>query len=401
MGVNRWLDYMGGLITVRIKGAFPERVINQALSRGLIFTGLKRDETGIVLQVRQSGIKALKNIADQSEHEIDVVKREGLSFLGRKMSRRWMLIAGGLVFILALYTFSSFLWDVQVVGNRKVNSQVILKSAAHYGLSRWAFKGALDKNRVEEGIICDISDLSYVELDIKGVKATVKVIEKVLPPDELTGPCNLVATRGGVIEEILVLQGSPMTSTGSTVGKGDILISGVIEPPEPAFERIEPAVPQIVRARGIVRARVTYEGYGEHPLEEHYSTPTGRKANSIVLQTPEKKLVLRSERLKFKRYRAAKREYKLNTPWGRLSLIRRNTIEVKEKNQYYDPEKALDMARENAVRNLQKQMKGAEKIISTRTRIVSSPSDTVIRVVAMAEVLEDITRPLPINLEEK
>lgn len=400
MSSNRWLDYLGGIITVRIRGPYPEKIINLALSRGLFLSDVKRNGEDISFSMRRTGYQPLESIAERFGYEIEVVKREGLPFYRRVFRQRWMLLIGALVFVLALYILSSFVWFLDIKGANTVKAETVAQSAARCGLQRWAFKGSLDKNRIEEGVLREIPELSYVQVSIQGVRATVKVVEKVLPGEQLTGPCHMVAKRGGVVEEVMVLDGTAAVQKGDTVGAGNILISGTIIPTGEYPEGLGPP-PRLVKAQGVVKARVWYEGYGEHALVEEETVLTGNKSEGIKLTSPWGKWVIRRPEQNFASFQIRKSNHRVNTPWGEVLWSKETILETRQSIKEFDSQKSLEMARKEALANLRCEMKEVEKILSIKTKLISSPSDTMVRVKAEAEVLEDICRPQPLNVEEE
>jgi similar to stage IV sporulation protein len=401
VGVNDWLNYLGGLIRVRIKGNFPERVVNMALTRGVILTDIKRDGPDLSFTTRVSGFPALQSIAEQLGFEVEVLKKEGLPFYRRFMKERFMLLAGGLVFVIVLYFFSSFIMYLNVIGNTSITSSAIMNSAAHYGLYQWANRRNLDKNKVAQGIMEDIPLLSYVEVNIRGVKATIKVVEKTVPNVVESGPCHLVASKDGVIAEVLVFDGQAEVAKGDTVGVGDILISGVIDPPEEQVLPGEPPPPRLVRAQGSVKARVWYEGYGEYPLVQQKITPTGRSSETVILTTPWGKRTIKLARQHFKSYKLVLWNKGFPTPWGKVALTRKIYLETRVTAKENQPKQAENRAKEEALQNLRREIGKAERVLDTRVRMISSPSDTIVRFKATAEVLEEITRTEPINVENQ
>ncbi len=400
MNIKNWLDYLGGIVTVRIRGPYPEKIINLALSRGLYLADIKRDGQGISFTMRRTGYRPLENIAEQFGYEIEVVTQKGLPFYRRVIKQRWMLFVGSLIFILGLYILSSFVWFFDIRGTNTVKAEVVAQSAARFGLQRWAFKGSLDKIRIEEGILREIPELSYVEVNIKGVRATIKVVEKVLPGEQFTGPCNLVAAKGGVVEEVMALDGTVVVQKGDTVGVGTVLISGTIIPEGEYPEGLSPS-PRLVRAQGTVKARVWYEGYGEHPLVEEKAVLTGNKSEGIRLETPWGKWDIKHPRHDFSSFETRESEHSFKTPWGKIVLIEETTLETRISVEEFDYQVAMDMARKEALANLKSEIKGVDQILSTKTKLISSASDNLIRIKAEAEVIEDIGRPQPLNMEEE
>ena len=396
MNINRWVDYLGGIITVRIRGPYPEKIINLALSRGLFLSDIKLDGQDISFTMRRTGYKPLQTIAEQFGYEIEVTKRKGYPFYRRTFQQRWMLFMGALVFVLGLYILSSFVWILKIRDGCGKN-EAVAESAARCGLQRWVFKGSLDKTRIEEAILREIPELSYVEVNIKGVRATVKVVEKVLPGERMTGPCNLVAKRGGVIEEVMVLDGTAAVQRGDTVGVGNILISGTIIPVGEYPDGVGPP-PRLVKARGVVKARVWYEGYGEHLLVEEKSVPTGNKSEGIRLKTPWGQWDIKRPGRNFASFKVQKSNHKVDT-LGEIVWSKAEILETRTSIEEYDSQVAVEKARQEALANLRSAMKDSDQILNTRTKLISSASDNMIRIKAEAEVIEDICRPEPLNVE--
>lgn len=402
---TRWADYFGGFLVVLFRGKYPERIINLALSRGIFLQDVKKGDGEISFRVRASSFKALESLAEEHNYQLEVVDKGGLPFYRQLLLRRGMLLPGALIFILALYFLSSFVWFLEVSGNRQVSTDQILKCAARHGLYEGAHKRNFSRNSVEEGIMRDMGELSYVGIEISGVKAHIEVVEKVLPGDEVTGPCHLVAVRDGIVDSLLVLEGQALVAEGATVSKGDILISGIVFPLQveemSGGEETVPLHPRLVRARGQIKARVWYEGYGEWPLFQDQVVLTGKEAERIVLQTPWKHFYLRGKELpRFEQAERQVRDYLWSTPWGEIGWQTQVIREKKVVKISYSEEEALEQAQSRALNSLKKKMPQAEKILDTRLELVSSPTEPMIRVKAYCETLEEIGQAQPINVDK-
>ena len=66
---------------------------------------------------------------------------------------------------------------------------------------------------VEEAMLRDLSELSYVKLDIRG-ESPDSGSGKILPKTDISGPCHIVATRDAVVEEVLALEGQASVKPG-------------------------------------------------------------------------------------------------------------------------------------------------------------------------------------------
>ncbi len=408
--MSKIFNQISGIIKVKVKGKKPEKVINMALTRGIFIWGVKKVNDNIELKVRNSSIEALRNIVRESDHEIEVISQEGLPFFKNVVKRRLGFITGVLIFILALYFMSSFVWFIEVFGNEKIKKEQIILTAAKHGVYQGAAKWGFSRSQVEEAILRDLSNLTYVEIDIRGVKANIIVVEKILPKTEITGPCHMVAAKNGVIEDVLVLEGQANVAQDDVVVKGDILISGVIvpeenpylippEPEEASDEKDEIIEPDLVRARGVVKAKVWYEGYGECELKVERTEVTNKKQTQIFLITPNRKFKLKGNYPEeFTLFEERITEKKLSTPLGNFKLVKKTAQEKVKKVTEYTEEEAIAIAREKAVSILKKKLKEGQKVNTTNVELLSSPSELILRVKVSLEVIENIAIPEPINI---
>ena len=150
-----------------------------------------------------------------------------------------------------VYVYScDLVFDVRVEGNESVSEEKIIAELESVGFgvgSRWS---KTDRNAVELAVLDGSDTLAWISINRQGRVATVTVIELasgILPPEDNT-PCNIVADRDCVIEEITVVSGTPAVKVGDTVRRGELLISGIVE-----TERGT----SYVKAEGTVRGRAS------------------------------------------------------------------------------------------------------------------------------------------------
>ena len=400
---GKFFEQVGGTIKVRLRGKNQETLINMASTRGIYIWDIKKQGEELDMKVRSSGLKALQNLADDHDFELDIREKQGLPFYKNIFRRRMVFLGGGLFFIIALYLLSSFIWSVDVSGNKQVTSKRIILAAARHGVYQGAAKWNFSRSQVEEDILNDIEEICYVKLDIRGVRARIQVVEKIIPLKEINGPRNMVASKDGMVEEMLVLEGQPRVKEGDVVARGDILISGMVFPePSPYLapeEQVE-TEPAIVKARGEVKAKVWYQGYGECRLRTEKMLPGTGKQKRLWLITPWKEIGLRGgNKSAFKYYDHSMVRHTIKTPWGTLGfksvLIREK---IKKVNEYSEDE-ALARATRTAMQMLRHQLGPRAKINHSQVKVLSSPSEPILRVKVLAESQENIAVAQPINTE--
>jgi len=404
---NKLFDQVGGTIKVALKGKNQEKIINMASSRGIYIWDIKKNGDDLNFKVRTSGLKALQSISEENDYELDVREKQGLPFYRNLFRRRMGFFTGALIFILALYIMSSFVWFVEVDGNKKVESSKILLTAAKHGVYQGAAKWNFSRIEAEEAMLRDLGELSYVKLDIRGVKARIQVVEKILPKTDISGPCHIVATRDGVIEEVLALDGQANVKPGDVVKKGDILISGVVFPEKSPYivsndeeeKEEEQEEPYTVRARGQVKARVWYEGYGECRLHEEKLVLSGRKLRKIYIETPWKTFLVKGQREKtYNLYEQKIKKRIVKSPLGDFGFFQVELKEKIKKTRDFTEKEAVKLARERAMKTLARKMGDNTKISESRVDILSRPSDPILRARISVEAIEDIATAQPINI---
>lgn len=398
---NKLFDQVGGIITVRLKGKDQEKVINMAMIRGIYIWDIKKTGDSMSLKVRNSGYKALQNIAEENGYIIEITDKQGFPVFKHVLKRRMGFIGGSLVFVIALYFMSSFIWFIEVSGNEKIDAPRIMLSAARHGIYKGAAKWNFSRSSVEEAMLRDMSQLSYVRVDITGVKARIEVVEKIFPKEEITGPCHIVAAKEGIIDQILVFEGQANVKEGDVVARGDILISGVVFPEKSPYifeETEEEPEPYTVRARGEVKASVCYEGYGECPLRSEKMILSGRELKKVYLETPWRNLVLKGRRensFPFSREETSRRI--LKTPLGEFGFYKICIQEEIKDEITYSEKEAIKIARDKAMKTLARKMDKSVKVCNSKIDILSSPSDPILRIKVSVETIENIDMAEPIN----
>ena len=400
---NRFLNQLAGIIKVNLRGERPERIINLALSRGIHIWDIKKTDDGMHMKVKISGFEALENICEENNYSLEIVKKEGVPFLKGILTRRLGFWVGAVIFIAALYFMASFIWFIDVSGNQKVDKSRIIMTAARYGIYPGAPRWTFSRSEVEGAMLRDLSELAYVKIDIQGVKATIEVVEKIFPREEISGPCHIVAAKEGVVEEVLVLAGEAQVEVGKAVSKGDILISGVVYPQKnPFLEGVEEELeekPSLVRARGRVKARVWYQGYGECRLRTEKMLLSGKESSEIKLEIGGKTIPLKKAKTKDYDFSICEiKQKEIKTPMGSVRVYKTRWREQLKKITQYSEEEALSIAQEKAMKSLLKKMGNDKKIVDQKKRLLSSPSDSIIRVQLSVETIEDIARAEPINV---
>ncbi len=401
--------YCGGYVRIRVSGPGQERFLNLAASRGHRLWRVYRTPRGLEVNTTIGSFRRLGQIRRRTGSRVRILDRRGLPFVVDRATRRPFLLAGALVSLLVIYLLSSMVWVVRIDGAHLFDPDLLREVAASQGLEPGVFKWDFDPRRVERGMLLAVNGLSWVAIEVHGVVATVRVVEKnpLERPEVILPPADLVAAKDGIITEVIVLAGRAQVREGDTVRRGDVLIlgrqtipTGEAPPPKPGEPAQPPPAGEIdVVAKGIVRARVWYQAYAEARLHTLGHEPTGRLWRRVAVRfrtasgwhemlltgwwDPPRGLYERHEQVTFL------------PPWRSngaiVEIVTTVYTEVRDVVRDFTPEEAERAARDAAGSALTRLIPQGAGPASFHFEVVTK-DDILIGVLASAEITEDIAR---------
>lgn len=395
----RIANYMNGVVRVRIRGPVPEKFINLCLVRGIFLHGITKHNDDVLAYIRLPDFFRIRPLVRNSQNRVEVVSCHGLPFAVKKLKRRKMLVAGALVFFVLLHVLTSYIWFVDVKGQNRFTGDQIKVIARQGGLKPGVSKDKVDVREIEKRILLQIPEIAWVGVSLTGTRAVIEVVEKTLPKQEDKSPADIVATKAGIITEIIALAGQAAVKQGDTVRKGDILIRGVLAvspppPPQPGQPPTTPESPKPLRANGIVKARVWYESYGEAELARVDWERTGRQTVGVTLQVKEHRFVLKQvSEQPFSHFQTEVIHKKL-PGWRNSDIAVESTIDIYHetvpKTQEISWEEARDLAKGRALQTVQELIPENAQVLARSIETLNTAEPGLVRVKVSVETSEDI-----------
>lgn len=399
----RFANYFRGSVRIRISGPFPEKFINLCLARDIFLWGIFRDDGDLIAFIRLADFLRIRPLVRMSRSRVQVVGHGGLPFTVKKVRRRKMMVIGAVVFLFLLNLLSSYIWFVDVSGHKVLAADSVRTLVANHGLRPGARKDLIDTKTLEKEVLLTLPEVAWVGITVTGTRAVVEIVEKTLPRAEDKSPAHVVAAKDGVITEIIALAGQAAVKKGDTVKKGDLVIKG-FPPPPPSEDGNPPVITvpaTLIRASGIVKARVWYESYGEAGLSQEITERTGRQVMAITLKVGQHEIVLKkAPEQPFPRFETEVIGKKL--PGGRNSeFIVESTInifhELTSAKHDISPEQARDLARGKALSTVQKLIPEGAQVLGRDIAVLQTAETGLVRVKVMVETVEDIGQTMNIN----
>lgn len=278
----RLWNYLRGYVIIIVDGFFTEKFINICVHRNILLWDVRvQSDRTMTMRMSIKGFRLIRPIARKAKCRVRLLKKTGMPFVLNRYRRRKAFFAGALLFIALIYVLSSFIWNVEITGNEKLETSQIEAELARNGIKTGILKFGIDTDSAVSNIMLDMEGLSWMSITIHGTKAKVQVRERipipeVIPRDE---PCDIIASKDGMIKKVIAKEGIEAVGEGDTVKKGQVLISGSIplKGDEKKF--------RLVHAMGKVTARTWYEEEAPVITSVTERLKTGREINahSIVL----------------------------------------------------------------------------------------------------------------------
>jgi similar to stage IV sporulation protein len=292
-------NYLRGYVIIIVEGYFIEKFFNICTHRQILLWDIRRHKNNLVtMRVSVKGFKLLRPVARKTKCRVRIVKKRGLPFLSNRYRKRKAFFAGAFLFILLMYIMTSFIWSVEITGNKELESGYVEKALAENGIRPGVLKYGIDTKKAVAGLMTDIRELAWVSIDVRGTKVKVQLKERKPLPQMVAKdePCNIVALKDGMIKQIIVTDGIEAVAEGDTVKKGQVLISGSIP------VKNEKDAYRLVHAMGTVKARTWYETRCPVRLEEVEKVRTGNVMKNYSLVLFAKRLELFHKRVGYEDY---------------------------------------------------------------------------------------------------
>ena len=391
---RKLLNFLRGSVLVAVECTMPERLFNLCAAHDIPFWDVQwHAQNAFTLRTTRWGYFRLKSVTKQLDVTLTVRREKGAPMLLQRFRRRYALLFAAAAFLVLLWWGNTFIWDIEIRGNDTVPTEQILRALEKQGVKVGTRSLSVDQEELRNHILLELEDISWLAVNISGCTAHVQVVERKRPPMLLTDSekCNVVAAKDGLVTKVEALDGKAEVMKGSTVTRGQLLISGVVDSNMSGV--------RLLHGMGRVYARTWYDLSVSVPLEIQKNTQTVRNKTRLGIIFGKRRInffprgsVLGTDCDKITLYKP------LILPFGfRLPI----TLAV-EKTAAYDTAmssrteaEARQEGEQTLLRELQTLM--AEDGTVESTRFAAAEQDGYLTVTLKAECLEQIGRSVPIG----
>lgn len=374
--------YDKGTILMQVQSLMPEKFVNLLWKYDVNIKNIKRiNVTTIVLKINLKDYDKTKIASKKTNSKIKIIERKGISFILLRRNRVIALSIGIIIFICIMSYLSTYVWKICITTEKYLAPYEIRQQIAKYGIEEGTKKSKIDVHELEEKILKDNENVSWVKARIEGTNLNIQVYENINPPNMVREdePCDIVASKDGEIVSVYTTSGTPVVKSGDIVKKGDILVKG---------EQGKEGETYAVHAKGCVIAKTFYERSKQIPIIEYKKVRTGNKIENVYINLGNKRIYLKKSLNKFNNYD----KIIINkTIFVREIYYELKTVEIK--NSYEERvNDTVQQLYEDIEKNLDKSVKITDKIIDKK----KINNNIQVRLLVIGE--EDIGESVPYNI---
>ena len=270
MFIKIFFNYLLGYLNITIEGFFVERFINILASKKIFLWNVKKRNSSLLCaNISIKDFKEIKDIARKTKCKVKINKKKGVPFVFNKYKKRKIFIMLLLPIIIMIMISSMYVWNIDIVSSGDINEKELLEQLNEKGLAVGKIKRNIDTKNIITNIRLERSDISWMEINLKGTNAIVNIVKAEEKPNIIDDNeyCDIVSDKKGIISKITAQRGTIAVKVGDIVEEGTKLISGIMEG--------KYTDPRYVHAKGEVEAKVWYTKRRKSKFTREVSKQTG------------------------------------------------------------------------------------------------------------------------------
>ena len=289
MGLTDNIQSLTGVVTVQIEGFFTERFINLCKINNIKIWDVRNIVKGVMrFKINIKDFKKLRKISKKTKCKVLIKEKKGVYFTLFKYRKRKIVFV--LLFLVLIFSisFSTFVWNIEVIGNETISKEEIIDNLKESGLFIGKSKIGLDKKDIVNNFRTKSSDVSWAGLEIDGTRAIIKVVEKTRIDEnnvQKINPGDIVATKSGVITKIVAEKGTSKCKVMDYVEKGNVLVEGNV------YSR-DNEIMEEVPAKGYAMIDSIYTFEKEYLFTKTEKNYTGKKRTTFGITVDSKENML-------------------------------------------------------------------------------------------------------------
>lgn len=375
------------LIWVKAKCNDYYKVIKNLQLMHVFVYEVKYENKVIYLKIESKDFEKLKKYL--VSYKFKIISLTGFRALWQKIKQEKIFVIALIFGLALLFLIKNLIVEVNVIHENKEIRELIEDELDNYGIKVLHFKKSYHRlDEIRQEILDKYPDkLDWMEFVVEGMSVNVRVEERIITDTSKENKtCNLVATKAGIIDDIVVYSGEANVQINDYVRAGDILVKGIITYNEENK--------RATCASGEVYATVWYTASVSIPFSYTNYEETGKKRYNFVWEKDgNKKEILRSRFANHNSY------YKNLLHVFDFNLYLETEQEVKKIEGEYNEKEALEAGILKATESIETKLGEKDQIIDKKV-LQSNVNDSTMDIEVFFVARQLISSEALVEIEE-
>ena len=217
-----------GSCRIRITGGSPAWALERLAAARIPARDVQlADEFCIEASIPKRDAVRAEPLCAQAMCAMEVLEVRGFSAVFGGLRRRWIFAVLLAVIAAAGYFVPKFVFFYRVSGNERVPAERILRELQDLGVGFGTYGPSIRPQELKNQMLLRIPELQWLTVTQNGMCAEVVVRERpeAEPVLDRKTPQNVVASRAGVVTQVLCYEGNCLVTPGQAVEAGQLLVS--------------------------------------------------------------------------------------------------------------------------------------------------------------------------------
>lgn len=229
------IKYLRGYVKIKVEGYSPERLLNLCNVHKILLWGIENQGLAYEMYVSVKDYKRMRPLVQKTRTKIILLEKHGLPFFLYKFRKRKMFFAGMILCAVFIYTLSFFVWNIHFEGNVTQSTEELITYLESLGVQHGTLKSKVVCENIETKLRSQYPNMLWVSAEMRGTRIIIQIKENtdedIISKIEIkdTDAVSIVSETAGIVDSIIVRQGTPLVSKGDEVTAGQTLVAGYYE----------------------------------------------------------------------------------------------------------------------------------------------------------------------------
>ena len=172
--MQKVINYLRGFVRLELTGAFPERFLNICAAENISFWQVEQpDPHTLRVTLAILDRSRAEQLASRSMCQVQEVGRRGMPAFLSRFRKRYALLAGLVLSILAACILSRFILVIDVTGNETIPRSEIVSELNRLGFGIGSYGPGVNERDLVNRTLLEMKEIGFLSINIKGVRAEV------------------------------------------------------------------------------------------------------------------------------------------------------------------------------------------------------------------------------------